>query len=202
MDGVDNRGPVDVRWSGLARALGLGPFGGLVVDVLCAKGTVNIEMVQQGMYDVRAGPKRGIDSIFSQTIDSMESSNNSTGNANIATRFQGSSRNQSLVSSCPHGISSRPTELVASGSKSDTHVSETWTLERRGANAETVATRAKRNKIVFIIVLKFLTNVSYNKDSFDDGILLYCSVVDVRLFSIHSSLVLLENQGKEDKKRE
>lgn len=40
MDGVRNWGPVDVRWSGLARALGFGPFGGLVIHVLRAKGTV------------------------------------------------------------------------------------------------------------------------------------------------------------------
>ena len=40
MDSVVDRGPVDVRWSGLARALGLGPLGGLVVDVLGRKGTV------------------------------------------------------------------------------------------------------------------------------------------------------------------
>ena len=40
MDSVVDWGPVDVRWSGLARALGLGPLGGLVVNVLGRKGTV------------------------------------------------------------------------------------------------------------------------------------------------------------------
>lgn len=40
MDSVVDWGPVDVRWSGLARALGLGPLGGLVVDVLGRKGSI------------------------------------------------------------------------------------------------------------------------------------------------------------------
>ena len=50
MDSVGDRGPVDVRWSGLARALGLGPLGGLVVDVLGGKGTAkqeNIEIMER-----------------------------------------------------------------------------------------------------------------------------------------------------------
>lgn len=46
MDSVGDRSPVDVRWSGLARALGLGPLGGLVVDVLGGKGTVNQNNIQ------------------------------------------------------------------------------------------------------------------------------------------------------------